>query len=250
MSPRALILTYHGIEHGPPPLFLRPALFRDHLDALLESGATPVSLDRLRDGNVPDRGVALTFDDGFLSVADEAAPLLAERGLPATIFCVAGHAGGLNDWPTQPRSVPRRRLADARTLAELAGAGFEIGSHGTQHAPLTGASEPVLRREVVDSRRSLEEAVGVPVGWFAYPYGVVGAPAARDLVEQTYDGACAGGTRAVRPGANPFALPRVDAHYLRSPRVLRRVLEGVDSYLWLRRSGARARRRLMGPPWT
>jgi hypothetical protein len=38
-------------------------------------------------------------------------------------------------------------------------------------------------------------------------------------------------------------------HYLRSPRVLRRVLEGADSYLWVRRTGARTRRRLRGDPW-
>jgi peptidoglycan/xylan/chitin deacetylase (PgdA/CDA1 family) len=245
MSARALILTYHGIEPGPAPLFLEPALFREHLDVLGDSGATPVSLDRLRDEDLPERAVALTFDDGFLSVADEAAPLLVERGLTATVFCVAGHAGGLNDWPTQPRRVRRRPLAGGRQLAELAAAGLEVGSHGTEHVSLARVSEATARREVVDSRRTLEDAVGVPVRWFAYPYGAVPNEGARRLVEETYVGACGAGTRAARPGADRFALPRVDAHYLRDPRVFRRALEGFDAYLWLRRAGARVRARVL-----
>jgi hypothetical protein len=106
---------------------------------------------------------------------------------------------------------------------------------------LTRVDEAALRREILDSREMLEQAVGAPVGWFAYPYGV--APrAARALVERTYPGACAGGNRAVGAGASRFMLPRVDAHYLRRPALLGRVLEGGDLYLLMRRLGARLRR--------
>src|SRR5437773_870783 len=37
---RALVLTYHAIEPGPPPLFVPPALFAAHLDRLPLSGAS------------------------------------------------------------------------------------------------------------------------------------------------------------------------------------------------------------------
>ena len=124
---RALILAYHAVEAGPRPLFVEPPPFRAHLDLLAESDVEVVSLERivrgLRDGDLPDRCAAITFDDGFVSVADTAAPLLAERGMPATVFCVAGWLGRTNDWPSQPDGVPRRDLADANALAELAAAG-------------------------------------------------------------------------------------------------------------------------------
>ena len=87
-------------------------------------------------GRVPARAVAITFDDGCASVARTAAPLLAERGLTATVFCVAGHLGGRNDWPTQHDRMPSLALAGADELVELHRAGVEIGAHGVAHAPL------------------------------------------------------------------------------------------------------------------
>jgi peptidoglycan/xylan/chitin deacetylase (PgdA/CDA1 family) len=245
---RALILTYHAIERGPPPLCLAPELLRDQLDRIVEFGIPVVSLDRLarglRAGGAPERCVAITFDDGFRSVVDVAAPLLAQRGLPATVFCVAGHLGGANDWPSQPARAPRRELADAAGLTRLAAQGFEIGAHGLHHAPLTGAPAAVVHAEAAESKAALEQAVGAPVRWFAYPYGAVPAGGARVIAQSGYEGACAAVPRAVTAGADPFALPRVDAHYLRSSARLRRALDGGDAYLALRRAVTGARRAL------
>jgi peptidoglycan/xylan/chitin deacetylase (PgdA/CDA1 family) len=247
MSDDALVLTYHAVEAGPPPLCIEPSLLRAHLDCLQDAGAQTLTLSELaaalRSGRLPRRSVAITFDDGFESVATEAAPLLAERDHTATVFCVAGHVGGVNDWPTQPADVPRRRLADASTLVGLAQAGFEIGSHGMEHLPLERASDERVQRELVDSKLELERALGVAVRSFAYPYGAMPGHGARALLESTYSAACTGGMRRVGSGADALELPRVDAHYLRRPKVLRGVLEGrLDPYLHLRRVGARARR--------
>jgi peptidoglycan/xylan/chitin deacetylase (PgdA/CDA1 family) len=245
VSARALVLTYHAVEAGPAPLCIDPKLFETHLDVIAASGVRTITLDalatELADGGSREPALAITFDDGFASTAEVAAPLLASHGLPATVFCVAGYVGGVNDWPSQPRSCPRLRLASAQALSEWHASGVALGCHGTKHEPLTRVDEAALRREILDSREMLEQAVGAPVGWFAYPYGM--APkAARALVERTYPGACAGGNRAVRDGASRFMLPRVDAHYLRRPALLGRALEDGDLYLLMRRLGARLRR--------
>lgn len=246
MTARALILTYHAIEPGPAPLCIDPALFAQHLDCLARSSVQVVTLDRLvrdlRAGELSDRSVALTFDDGFASVLARALPLLADRGLPTTIFCVAGHLGRRNDWPSQPANVPRLALADAGALASVAGDLVEIGSHGMGHAPLRQVPDDVAVREIVDSRATLETAVRVPVRWFAHPYGVPPGPRARRELEVNYRGACSSELRPLHAGADPFALPRIDAHYLRQPALLRRVLDGSDVYLHARRAGSRLRR--------
>jgi peptidoglycan/xylan/chitin deacetylase (PgdA/CDA1 family) len=226
----AIVLAYHAIEAGPPPLCIEPDVFRDHLATIEDAGVRVVALGKIADG--PDEPcVAITFDDGFASVVENAAPALLERGLPATVFCVAGHLGGANDWPGEP--PPQRRLASA---AELAACGIEIGSHGMTHLRLDRVSEAELQREVVDSRSALEDALGVAVEWFAYPRGSV---AGRELVERTYAGACAVGNRALGPGFDRFELPRVEMHYLRRPSLLRHVLGGGRAYLALRRAGRR-----------
>jgi peptidoglycan/xylan/chitin deacetylase (PgdA/CDA1 family) len=246
VSERALVLAYHAIERGHPPLCIEPALFAEHLDAILESGLEPVSLTRLADaldsGGPAAPSVAITFDDGCASVFSEAVPLLREREIPATVFCVAGYLGGRKDWPTEPPSAPRLRLASAGAVAEAAGEGIEIGSHGLTHLPLALTDGPALEREVVESRQVLEEAVGAEVSWFAHPGDSTPGERGRELLREVYSGAVAGGNRAARPEDDRWALPRIEMHYLRRPGLLRRALLGGDAYLALRRLGARARR--------
>ncbi len=225
-------------------------LFESHLQALSDAGAVVLSLSdlvgRLRDGTLPERAVALTFDDAFASVVSEAVPRLQRRGWPATVYCVDGYLGATNDWPTQPAGVPRRRLATADELVALAAAGFEIGAHTRTHTPLSKLPDDALREEIVECRQRLEALVEQPVRTFACPYGDHPEGTARDLVEQTYDSVCGTVLGAVGAATDPYALPRVDAHYLRRPRLLELVVRGRGfGYLAMRRGGARARRLVM-----
>ena len=187
--------------------------------------------------------MAITFDDGLASVAHTAAPLLVERGLTATVFCVAGYLGRTSDWPTHRSGRPVLPLAGARELEELVRAGFEIGSHGMEHAPLVGSDHVQLRHEVIGSRAALEQVLGVAVPSFAFPYGAGPSEAARSLVSETYSAACSARLGYVRRDADLVALPRVDAHYVRNPQRLRAALDGsLTTYLTARRVAARARR--------
>jgi peptidoglycan/xylan/chitin deacetylase (PgdA/CDA1 family) len=236
-----LVLTYHAVEPGPAPLCVAPDLFRAHLDVIVESGVPAFTVsqlaERLRGRTLPKRAVVVTFDDAAASVVQTAAPMLADRGLPGTVFCVAGHLGGRSDWPSRRRRTP---LFDLATADELAATELEIGSHGFTHDPLRNGD---AEHEVVESRRELERILGRPVGTFAYPYTAVRA---HELVRRTYTAACAGGNAEVEPDSDPWAMPRVDIHYLRRPALLRRALDGsLDTYLVVRRVVARARRLLL-----
>jgi peptidoglycan/xylan/chitin deacetylase (PgdA/CDA1 family) len=246
---RALVLTYHAVEDGEGPLFVDPATFAEHLDCIVASGARALTVselaDALRERPLTQPTVAVTFDDGIASVARVAAPLLSERGIPATIFCVAGHLGGLSDWPSALPGSPRFELADASELAALAADGFEIGCHGMTHAPLPVATEADAEREVVEAKRLLERRIGVAVRAIAYPYGVAPSEAARRRVSGAFDTAWMTTLGYVTPSANRYELPRVDAHYVRRPRLLRSALRGALSpYLGARRFGAGIRRGL------
>jgi hypothetical protein len=92
----------------------------------------------------------------------------------------------------------------------------------------------------------LEQAAGVPVTSFAYPYGAGPSPAARALVASTYAAACTTRLGAVGQRTDVHALPRVDSHYLRRPQLLARALSGsLGPYLGARGLAARARRALV-----
>ena len=243
----ALVLTYHAIEAGPGPLHVDPHLFEEQLEILAEAKATCVTVSRLADqlrvGSVAPRTVAITFDDGIASVARTAAPLLLQRGLPATVFCVAGHLGGASNWPSAPAGVRPVALAGSDELRELVRAEWEIGCHGMTHAPLVTDNQSLLERELVDAKAVLEGELGTSVHAYAYPYGAGPSPTAARIVARHYASAWTTRLALVRPGADPHRLPRVDAHYVRRPKLLRAALDGaLRPYLEARGFGARLRR--------
>ncbi len=244
---RALVLTYHSIAEGPAPLCIEPGLFARHVEVIAASGATAMTVsglaEALRAGTLPDRVVAITFDDGFADTAEVAAPLLRAHGLPATVFCVSGFVGGANDWPSQPPAAPRRPLASAAALESLVGDGWEIGAHGVDHAPLDELDGADLRMQLERSRDDLERLLAVPVQAFAFPYGRLPPDAAAVLAATGYAAGCTTTVATVRSDTDPRLLPRVDAHYLRRPRLLGACLgSGGSPYLASRRAGAALRR--------
>ena len=91
-STKAAILCYHRIAELTPDshsLCVPPDVFREHM-AYVHRECSPIALDELvlaaAEGNVPERAVAVTLDDGYLDALTIASPILAELGVPATFF--------------------------------------------------------------------------------------------------------------------------------------------------------------------
>ena len=98
---RLVILCYHGValddEHRwNPKLYVTAALLRRRLETLRKSGCNVLplgeALERLHAGGLPARSVVLTFDDGFYDFHRQAAPLLREYQLPATVYVTSYYA--------------------------------------------------------------------------------------------------------------------------------------------------------------
>jgi peptidoglycan/xylan/chitin deacetylase (PgdA/CDA1 family) len=92
---RLLILAYHGISLDDEHLwdrgqFMSREVFSARLKLLRKSGCTVLplteSLRRLYAGDLPDKCVAITFDDGTYDFYRQACPLLREFGYPATLY--------------------------------------------------------------------------------------------------------------------------------------------------------------------
>lgn len=99
LSPPPIILCYHRVlepEMDPHLLAVSAQHFREQL-AVLQRLAKPLSLDGLSDsfskGAPAQRGVVLTFDDGYLDNLENALPILKEFGIPATIYIATGYVG-------------------------------------------------------------------------------------------------------------------------------------------------------------
>jgi peptidoglycan/xylan/chitin deacetylase (PgdA/CDA1 family) len=179
---RSRILCYHSTG---TPLWgvndVSPARFRRHLELALAGGYRFVPAADIAAGRYGDRDLAITFDDGLASVALHAAPILAELGIPWTIFVVS-------DWAEGKAPLwPEGTLLGWREIEHLAAAGAQIGSHSVTHGNFGLMSEDQAREELAGSRRVIASRLGIVTNSFAIPMGQAAdwtpaaAAAARDV---------------------------------------------------------------------
>jgi peptidoglycan/xylan/chitin deacetylase (PgdA/CDA1 family) len=243
-----LIVTYHAVAGPSSPVCCPPAQLDADLAALANGGFTFVSLDQCADWlaggpALPDRAVAITFDDAYASVVTDGLPILTRWRVPAAIFVIGARIGGDNRWPGQWASIPSMPLSTLRELQEAVAAGVSIGSHAWSHPVLPELDRKALQEEVVESAGRLEELLGTPVRHFAYPYGIRGAREI-DAARTAYRTAVNAQPRSVGPGDNPHDLSRIDCHDLRvAIRLGLLDRAAIDPYLAVRR-GLRQVRRL------
>ena len=214
------ILTYHSVDDSGSVISIDESVFRRHVKWLASGRAQVVSLDEL--ASVPDStdAVAITFDDGLESFARIAAPLLADHGLPATLFVVTDAVGSTNVWRgRRDPGIPVFSLLDWDALGKLAAGGVTLGAHTCTHPNLARVAPDVAEREIVASQARLTRELGVDVTTFAYPYGGVSA-AARDAVAREFRVGVTTRLATLAPHDDPARLPRLDSYYLRAAGAL------------------------------
>lgn len=105
------------------------------------------------------------------------------------------------------------RTMTADELRRLASGGLiDIGAHTVTHARLSSLAEDAQRREITESKRTLEDFLGRPITAFSYPFGNHAdytADTVRLVREAGYEYACSNFGGAVRAGADPLQLNRV-----------------------------------------
>lgn len=212
------VLAYHTIEDVTDrvlrPYSVLPEQFERQLVALAAAGFRFVGPDEFLGGldgrPVPDRSILVTFDDGYVSNYEHAAPVLERMGIPAVLFVVTGQIGGENAWDSAAGGA-RLPLMAAEQLVELAGRGWEIGAHSHTHAHLSTLHPGALARELAGPRRELAQ-LGLPAPrLLAYPYGEHNALVRRATARSGYTAAFAlAGLRATADADNRYAVPRIE----------------------------------------
>ncbi|AXS82251.1 MULTISPECIES: polysaccharide deacetylase family protein [Marinobacter] len=167
-----VVLQYHHVSDATPPATSTSvSLFEGQLEMISDLDIEVVNLldgtrKTLAGGDESDNRIAITFDDAYESVYSEAAPLLASKGYPYTIF-VNTQAVGRNGYMTWDQ------------IQELAGReGITIANHSADHGHLAkkpGETDSKWQTRVSNSLDSAQETLADELGTnaplFAYPYG-------------------------------------------------------------------------------
>ena len=118
----ALILGYHRISSTADAMgeaCVAPENFAEHLYELRKY-TYPISLSKmvkhLRNGSLPQKSIAVTFDDGYADNLYTAKPLLEQYEIPATIFICTGYVGKEFWWDELRRLVVDAQM-DLHTLS-------------------------------------------------------------------------------------------------------------------------------------
>lgn len=236
------ILMYHSISTGAGPTCIDPETFAQQMAALAEAGfhVMPLSqLAMLRSGKGPSPGkiAIITFDDAYADFALNAAPVLMERGWPATVFAPTGWIGRQSGWS----GASGEALMDWDQIRAVSRAGIEFGSHSVWHRDLTTLDDEDLRRELVSSKSRLEQELGAPACTFAAPYGAMNAKV-RAEIARYYDVAVTTRLARTKRTGDLHDVPRVEMHYFRDIRQWRRFLAGKAGDYFALRQIARAAR--------
>jgi len=167
------VLTYHQFaEKSTNRMTVSREAFEAQMNLLKVKGFQVITLAQLVDfvefrGQLPEKSVVITIDDGWRSTYDIAFPILRKYGYPATLFVytqlITGGAKTLS-W---------------EQVREMSSQGIDVECHTISHRNLAlpqGQESPeqyfgTIAREIAESTRTIEQKLGKRPTFMAYPYG-------------------------------------------------------------------------------
>jgi len=181
---RVPILMYHYVENVTDTkdtfriaLNIEPSVFEEQIITLKNSGYTFMTASELADvldgyATLPEKPILITIDDGHWDIYTDVLNILKKNAVKITAYIIPGLVGG-SDFLTkeQLHAVVESGLVD-------------IGAHTVHHLSLPNLSNSEMEYEIKESKKLLEDELGVTVTSFAYPNGAFNVQIA-DIVEDS-----------------------------------------------------------------
>jgi peptidoglycan/xylan/chitin deacetylase (PgdA/CDA1 family) len=236
------ILMYHSIAYenesgvsGYYRVATTPEKFRAQMEFLARNGYQAITLSearRLFNASEPiGKKVVITFDDGYLNFYTGAFPALQEFGLTATMYLPTSFIG------EDVVQFKGRECLSWSHVRELQKFGIVFGSHTVTHPQLRDLDRSGIERELIDSKKTIDDKTGIETESFAYPYAFPQADTefrkvVRESLEkaQYRDGVCTIVGRAGQ-ASDRYFLERLPVNNLDDEAFLRAKLDGA--YDWV-----------------
>ena len=205
-----VIVLYHHVDTSTPPsTSISPEDFRRHLEYLRDNDYQVMALDTMIDHlqsqtPLPERAVAITFDDGYASIYETAFPMLQQFDMPFTLFL-----------STDPINQRQNNYMTWDQVRELSDAGAVIANHMVYHPYMLEHEGQETddqwlarqRAELLTAEATITAETGQNHRFLAYPYGEFNAELKTMLAEEGFVG-FAQNSGAAGFQSNFLALPR------------------------------------------
>lgn len=206
----AILLYHHVSDETPASTSVTPDIFKRHMEYLREHHSV-VSLEQVVNAlknkkPLPDNAVAITFDDGYANILDNAHPILSAMRFPYTVFINPGEIG----------VGPNQLTWDQVKMMQKEGAAF--ANHTLDHLHMLNGESRMSEEEwlegVWENVEKAEEIIFAETGqslkYLAYPFGEYNTALTKKLLDEGYIG-FGQHSGAVGLHSNMQSLPRFPA---------------------------------------
>lgn len=203
LSRSGVVFMYHRFGEDTVPSTNTPlAQLDEHIKELTSGPYRVMALDEMADAvrrgsPLPDRAIAITVDDAYLSVYTEAWPRLKKAGLPFTLFVA-----------TQPIDAHTPGYMTWDQIREMHAAGVAIGGHSVTHAHLPDLTPEVQLKEMTDAQARLKAELGEVATLIAYPYGEASLETQAAARKAGFAAGFGQHSGVLDPSDPPYYLPR------------------------------------------
>lgn len=184
----ATVLIYHHVSNTmPASTSISPERFIAHMDYLEKNNYRIVPLteltEKLNKGDaLPDKTIAITFDDSYADVYTAAYPILKKHGWPFTFFVNTKAVGSGKLFVTWDQ------------LREMSKNGVTIANHTTEHNHVVRLSKDEslaqwrarFTSDIKSAQEKIEQEIGSAPKIFAYPFGEYNAEVKQILKKLGY----------------------------------------------------------------
>lgn len=206
---RLPVILYHYVEYVKDPgdfirrgLDITPKNFEDQLKTLKDNNYQTYfvkEIPQLLSGKIKyaSESAVITFDDGYEDFYTDAFPLLKKYQVKTTIYLIYDFIG-------------KKNYLNEGEIKDIIDSGLvEIGSHSLSHVYLASASASEARKQIFESKQKLEDAYGIKVETFSYPYGAYNKNVIELVKEASYSAAITVKQGLTISKDNLFSLPRL-----------------------------------------
>jgi peptidoglycan/xylan/chitin deacetylase (PgdA/CDA1 family) len=204
---KLFVLCYHSINEDSWRFSIDPHIFKRQM-IYLKKHYCPISLETLEkylrgEIQITKPSFAITFDDGYDNLNKISDFCCKENLLPTVMILASPRDANREEMAT------KQMLLNKKHIKKLLKNGWAIGCHSQTHPNLKLLSQEALEKEISGAKKILEQNLGKPIRYFAYPKGNYNGDIVAKVKQAGFKLAFSMDDEKVNKKTDPFTFPRI-----------------------------------------